>query len=761
MTKSYLQPLLGCSLTALTALLASHGAYAQSAPTKPSDQIQEVVITAQKKTENLQRASIAVDVLKPGDIAKQGIKNAVDLQQLLPAVKFIAGSVMTVEIRGLGTSDLNTGVDSAVAYSQDGIYLSHPSALAPVLFDLQRVEAVLGPQGTLYGRNSNGGVINFISNDPVDKYAGMASVGFGNYGAVNSEAMINIPLTDELALRVAEGSEKHNPYTSDGYNNVDSVAGRMKLLYTPNSDLKALLTVDASQRISTGQGYGAICPPNTQDGACAGVPYTPWSGLLPAAQGEFNHDFIFGASGKLDYNFGWAQLTSLTGFKTYHFSANVEAPWYGGVSSFAFLQHEGDKFFTQEIRLASEPDSKISWVGGIYYSDENETGNQQTFYDATILQAALGVPTGYYQAYPVTAYNDQSEAVFGAATVPLLDGLRFRGGLRYTHETKTSAGDILTGVVNGTPGEMCGALGPCATAAPTGFSESQSRVTWNVGLDYDITPKNLAYVTASTGFKSGGINNLPALAGNYSSYAPETILAEEIGTKNRFFDDRLQINADVFHYSYNGYQVVEFWQPNGNPAAGPVAPAGLAGATLFPTINAKTATFEGGELNMLARLTPVDTLGFNVNLLADNFNNFIVALPYTTAVNFSGAQVANAPKATYSMNYEHTFMMPNGDSLNIGANSDVVMSHRTDGTYNNSAHVATLYYQPTYHETGVNVNYETAESGWTVSAYIRNIENVAVVNSVGSGYPALANIAQVNVQLDQPRTFGFNVKKVF
>ncbi len=742
MTRSYFKPLLGCSLPALLAVLASHGAHAQSAPGKQSMQIQEIVITAEKKSENLQKAAISVDALRPSDIAKAGIKNAVDLQQLLPAVKFVTADEMTVSIRGLGTTDDNAGVDSAVAYSQDGIYLDHPEAMTPVLFDLARVEAVLGPQGTLYGRNSNAGAINFVTNNPVFKYAGEASIGIGNYGEVDSDAMINIPLSDELALRIAEGSQRHNAYDSAGTNSADNIAGRAKLLYKPNNDFSFLLDVDVSQqKVARGVAYDASCAPHNGLPGCAGTPYVPWSGLSPTPLSGHNSDYVFGVNGTLNYNMGWANLISLTGYKQYQFSSDSPAPWTGGVDSFDYLRQEVDRNITQEVRISNETGSRIQWVGGVYFSHEDQPGiTHFNYWQNTILQFLSLAPNNYYEALGTTKEASDSQAVFADVTVPLIEGLNFNGGLRYTHETKTFAGFVGGGVWG------------VATFpnVPTANTETQSRVTWKAKLSYDITPQNMVYAQSSTGFKSGGVNNLPAAATGLLTYAPETILAYEIGSKNRFFDGRLQVNADAFHYDYHGYQTYLFYQPNSGP---------LVGSTLFPTVNSQTATFEGGELDVRARVTAVDTLGFNLQLLHDVFDKYIISLPNEGAApltplvtNNSNTSVFLAPKATYSMSYEHDFIMPNEDILAVGADSTVVMSHLAQGIY---------YQQPTYHKTGAHISYETAESGWTVTAYIRNIENVAVINSIAGGFPVMSNIGENNVYIDPPRTFGFNVKKVF
>ncbi len=726
-----------------TLLFDAVPALSQPAATAPQAQqgetLEEVVVTAQKRSENLQSASVAVDALKSEDIAQQGITNAIDLQDVLPAVKFIAADEMTVQIRGLGTVNDNPGVDSAVAYSQDGIFLSHPEALTPVLFDLQRVEAVLGPQGTLYGRNSNGGAINFISNDPAFEFGGHASVGFGNYSAINSDAALNIPVSDVLAFRIAAGTEKHNPYDDDGSNDVDAQAVRIKLLYKPGNYLRILLTVDGAERRSVGANYGAICPPNNIAPGCVGVPYVPYSGLGPPSPSAHNDDTIFGTSLDVQYDLGWGNLISLTGYKHYTFSGDTSPPWYGGVDHFDYIHDERDRSITQELRIASEPASRIAWVAGAYYSNETQPATIQFNYLDTILQG-FGLPPGYFQKLTTVSSRYQSEAVFGDITVPLFEGVRFRGGLRYTHENKDSTGVVEAGVL-GIPGFP---FGPPETNIA---NETIGRLTWKAGLDYDVTPKNLLYVTVSTGFKSGGVNNLPAAAG-LSTYAPETIKAYEAGSKNRFFEDRLQVNAALFYYDYKNYQTFVFYTPTGGP---------FAGATLFPTVNSQTATFKGGELDAIWKVTQADTLGFDVNWLHDRYDEFVVALPFSPVFDLSGTDVPLTPRSTYGVNYSHVFTIANGDTLSFAANSWLVMSHLVSGNYGSNY----TYTQPKYHKTGVNLTYRTASSGWSVTAFVRNIENKATINTISGGYPVLPNLNYTNVMLDPPRTFGLRIGKEF
>ena len=242
---------------------------------------QEIVVTAAQKSGLAEIG--AVDVVTSTELANSGVKNVVDLQDIIPAVRFVAADQMTVLIRGLGTVNDNPGVSSAVGYSQDGVYLTHPPAVTPVLLDLERVEVLLGPQGTLYGRNTNAGVINFISRDPtLDRVSGFVKVGVGNYSAINSEAAINLPINSEWAVRLSAGSEKHDGYSDDGTNDLNAWSARAKLLFAPSSDFSAKLTLEGGRRNSLGQGYSGMCPPGNVDSFCASVPWKPYGGFSAA-----------------------------------------------------------------------------------------------------------------------------------------------------------------------------------------------------------------------------------------------------------------------------------------------------------------------------------------------------------------------------------------------------------------------------------------------------------------------------------------------
>jgi len=731
-----------CSLLLLAPALVAY-----AADSEETGALEEIVVTAQKKTEDLQKASLAVDVVSGEQLAISGVKNAVDLQDLVPSVRFIAADQMTVQIRGLGTVNDNPGVSSAVGYAQDGVYLAHPPALTPVLIDLQRVEVLLGPQGTLYGRNTTAGVINFISRDPsLDGVSGYARIGGGNYSAINSEGAINLPLGNDFAMRLSAGNEKHAGYADDGTNDVRSWTARGKLLYSPNSDFSAKLTLEGGDRDSRGQIYSGKCPPGNSDPFCAGVPWRPYAGWSPPPQGLQNDDKIYAATLDIDAKLPFANLTSITAFRGYDLNAKV-APGADPATdtpTFLYTHPDHSRSFTQEVRLANTTDSGISWVSGVYYSHESEPSYVRFDYFNTILQNPAFVnppaPPNFYQQFSEPSLVDRSVAVFGDATLPIVDRFRLRAGVRYTNEKKDFTGTIDSG-----------ATGLFAAPQTTNSgSETDSRFTWKAGADFDITPESLLYVTVSTGFKSGGVNNLPTNTG-ITTYAPEKITAYEIGSKNRFFDNRVQANLSVFRYDYKNYQTFEFYSPTGGP---------YVGATFFPTLNSQTATFEGGELTTQFAITSTDRVGLEVDYLDNKYDTFNVSLPFSAAVDLSGTAVPLSPRFTSALSYQHIFKLGNAGDVTTGVDGHYSGRYVASGNQGSTTGDA-LYVQSSYAKLNANVSWHSASGGWTVSAFARNITQRATVNTVSGGYPVAYNLLLINAMVDPPRTLGASIQKDF
>ncbi|HEX7820696.1 MAG TPA: TonB-dependent receptor [Sphingobium sp.] len=569
--------------------------------------------------------------------------------------------------------------------------------------------------------------------------------GTGNYGAFNSEAALNLPLSDSIALRVAGGTERHDAYNDNGTNDVSAFAGRAKLLFEPGNRFRALITFDAASRQSRATSYDGTCPPDLRDvPSCAAVPFQPWSGLLPSQPIGHGDTTIWGASAELNYDFGWATLISLTGYKVTDWRNSTTAGWYGGVDNFDFIQNTKDKFFTQEIRLSSASKSSVNWVLGGYYSHLNQTALTQYNYVTNTF-----APNDFFQAFPLTGSTAKSTAIFGDLTLPLpwVEGFSLVGGLRYTHGTKDAQGLVQAGVISS------GALFP--GTLQTSGKTSLDRVTWKAGVKYQMSSDNLLFFTASSGFKSGGINVLPPEAGTLITYAPEFITAYEVGTKNSFFHNSLQVNLSLFRYDYRNYQAYVFWRP------GAGAPANIANGTFFPIVNSQTATFKGGEFSARWRPTRNDNLGVAVNILDNSFDSFVLNLPFPAPVDLSNTPVFLSPKSTVRVDYSHSFALANGDRITVGGDSTLVSSQIAQGNYVNGAGATVLYRTPKYHKTNASISYDASHIGLTVSAFIRNIEDKPVVNSVAAGFPIPENFAQVNYRLDAPRTFGLSVRKNF
>jgi len=667
--------------------------------------LEEIVVTAQKMEENLQDAAISVTPLGGEEIAASGIKDPIEMESLLPGVKFQVANTPVIVIRGVGTYNNQPGVDSAVAYTVDGTYLSHHPALPPVLFDVERVEAVRGPQGTLYGRNSNGGALNISTNRPVlGDFQASASGTFGNYEEIGSEVMVNVPIGDEMAFRGAFASDDHDAYFDDGSQGANNYAGRGRFLIQPSDDFDFTLTVDYAKKSHQGQG-SAYCPPNSAYAACQTVEWEPYDGYGGDQSRAHFRIHNFGIYGEMNYDTEWGTLTSLTNYRKY----KIDNTW---VWDFVEYRPDNDnKFFTQEIRFASPSDSSFDWVVGAFYSKER--------LDATEEYDFFGIPSLSF------AFNDgnmTSKAVFGQVTYPFNEQFRLTGGLRYTYEKKSMFGSATTFDVTGT----------IPTTVNTGSVQNKSKVTWKAGADYSLTDNSLLYATFGNGFKSGGVNQVPPGLGLSEVYDPETVMAYQVGSKNRFLDDRLQINGEAFYYDYEGYQ--QYSQE--------ADPTGVFPAVFFITVASQEATFYGLEAEASYLVSDAGTFNASFTWLEAEFDEFVVG-----SVNNSGNEVQGAPEFTVGAGYEHVFDLANGAQVRARVDTAWV-----DGHYvaNNNAPGS---FQDDYTRTGINISYTTPGRAWTVTGFVRNLEDEDVMASYADPISRGGDIGF----LEAPRTYGVTV----
>lgn len=693
----------GLSCTWALGVLAPVQGHAQTGAESQGASVEEIIITARKSSENLQRAAISVTAINMDTIERSGVKDPTDLQSRMPGVEFqTATSVPGVSIRGIGTYNLQSGVDAAVAYSIDDIYLARPQAFPPVLVDIAQVEVVRGPQGTLYGRNSNGGAISFRTNKPELGKLGAALTGtVGNYSTFGSEAMLNVPLGDKAAIRGAFGSNNRDGYYENGYGDANDWAARVRLLLQPADSFDFALTADRSRLRNAGATSDA-CPPRSSYAICQTTPFRPWTGLDGRDPTDFVHIDIWSIYGEANLTLNDVTVTSLTSYR--HTDWLTKRTDFQFDSQAGFIQGLVSKLFTQELRIASSDSSALRWLVGGYYSHESGPGRMS-------LEAG---GADYFISNP--ELEMESKALFGQVTYSVTDSLRLTGGIRYTMEEKSATGPV-----------------EVILAASQTFlidhRTSLDKVTWKAGFEYDVAPDSLLYGSVSTGFKSGGVNQVPNHPAFSPVYEPETITAYQIGSKNRFFSNSLQINAEFFYYDYRNFQTLQI----------AVDPSGEVPGFFAETANSQKATLYGGEIEAILALSRVDTLTASLTLLHNKFDRFLVG-----GTDLSGKHLQAAPPYAVAVSYQHIFELGNGGEIILGADSQLVGAHYMDNSNISGS------YQTTYTRSGASLTYQDRNRNWTVSLFIRNIEDRAVIATYAPSFIGPGDTAT----LYPPRVFG-------
>ncbi|MFT4249046.1 MAG: TonB-dependent receptor [Pseudomonas sp.] len=686
------------ALSAAQDASATSGGQSDTDTAKPATTrtLDQVTVTAERRVQDVQKTPVAVSSVEGEQIHERGLKDIGDVLSQSPAVQVQNSSKgAAVFIRGVGsTGDAQEGGDPAVNLSIDGVYQQQAAVALANTLDLERVEVLRGPQGTLYGRNANAGSINVITRDPVlGEFSGSSLVDVGNYNSVRTETAINLPVSDVLAARVAYGTSKHDGYLSNGASADDSTAARLKLLYQPNEDLKVRFTVDHSRQ--TGTPVATVELPLSHS--------DPWHSDLTAGVQDVKLTRVYA---QLDYNLGFATLSVLPAYSYTHQYSDSLLLEAGGASAVDVTERAR----SGEVRLVSN-DSPVQWVTGLYYynSDNyinpnpkitiNATHNEVTTFPSDVLEHSLS----------------KSYAAYGQATIPLSDRFRVIGGARYTRDWKGF--DLLSETAS-------------YVFEPEGrYTHAWNSGTFRAGAEYDLAEHSFLYGTISNGVKSGGLN-----VSDLSTYEPEKITSYEIGSKNRFLDNRLQVNASLFYYDYSNYQ-----------ARLPYPDSTASGGFSQKIQNAKSAYLSGAELEVDIAPTTRDRIDLSVAYLHARFGTFT----YTDSsgyVDRSGTTPPNAPTWSGLASYSHYWDMASGASLQ--ARLDLRFSSHYDSTIDEGLDDI----QPAFTRSDASLIWTSSSGRWGWRVYVRNIENKA---------QRLFTIAPSSslsvVEVSDPRTFGTSV----
>lgn len=688
---------------AIMAVMAGGGAHAQTSGA-PGVQLEEIIVTAERREANLQKTAASVAAISGADVSAQGLNTIDDVLKTVPNV-IVQGQHkgFTPAIRGLG-SDLPPGTgEGSVAVNADGVYNIRAESGQAGYYDVARVEVLRGPQGTLYGRNATAGVVNVVSNDPVlDRYDGAATLEVGNYDLLRGEGVVNLPLTETTAVRAAFTSINRSGYLSNGQNDNVVQALRLKILHRPNDRLSVLAGMETLKL--GGKGNSGVLAWANGD-----TPSDPWStpatlltgdGKLTDTAKSGNDYRAYKVWSQITWDAGFGVLTVLPAF------SKTEASAYGCFDNNCTLSSNDPKNLEQisgEIRLASQPSSPVQWVVGLYHYNNNMTNVADSINPTVQLQTSV--------------YHADSEAVFGQVVVPLSRALRFTAGARQTQDWKKT-------LVYTTPsgGAMTLARG----------AHTWRHFDWKLGLDYDLAPQSLLYATLSTGYRPGGFNTY--LTGtSAATFDPETVTAFELGSKTRLLDDRLQVNGAVYYYDYKNYQAFDFYVAL-PPAAPPYGPQ-------FLFYNTAISNY-GAELETKALLSDRDTLNLSVAYLHATFTDDLQLhvggfLPQNLT-SLKGNPIPHSPEWTLNAGLQHVFDLPGGARLTARADARYVTGQYVGPSEEPKA------WQPAYVVGDLSATYAAGGGDWSLTAYLKNLSNEAIKVNYINDYALVA----------APRTFG-------
>ena len=693
--------------------------------------LEEIVVTAQKRAEKIQDVPLSITAVTSEDLKKAGVTTNLDLTQLVPGLKMdrIAGFTNPA-IRGVTTSIDEPGADPNVATYIDGIYQSNPAAGTFDLPDVQRIDVLKGPQGTLFGRNATGGAIQIFTLDPSNEFTGHLGFSYASFNDQTLKAYLAGPIIEGKVFASISGFEE----TADSYyknigppmnlNGISSRTVRAKIIVLPTDDLKLTFIGfggrhgDASAVLGNplnGTSVAQLIPGSV-------IPTRPYdvAGNF-APQEVVNGD---GASFKAEYNSGLGAITLTSSYN--HVNTHLVVPTAdayvpGGFDQYYFAQSPADTYQV-ELDLASVKYGPFSYVAGMnYYNDS------QSYAPLEVTFGNQGVATIY------TKQTSHAISAFGEATYEFTDDLSAILGARYSLETRTVYGNLYLAGLTG-------------TSPPNGWVQDGQKTfvstTPRFSLRDKITSNTNIYFTYSEGFKSGLFDAasvpLAGTTGTPALVKPEKLKAYEIGIKSeptRWFN----FDAAIFRYKYSDQQLASYHVVNGLP--------------LGTIQNAASSSIYGADLEGNLKPVPEFTIHAGISLLHakyDSFPNASVNLPApgnAGNINFpadaTGNTLERAPKwtATFSGTYAKDYAIGNVSLTGNVYHSDKIYYDFAD-----------FYYQKEYTDVGFIAAIEPAAMpGFTLSAYGKNLTNNAVI--LGAFIQSNASA----VSWAPPRTFGFNI----
>lgn len=736
----------------LTICAASTPALAQS-----NFSIEEVTVTAQRKSQSLQEVPIAITAFSAETIEKSRIDGLDDIASRTPG--FTIGqqgpTAPELTIRGIGSTDREAGSDRSVVVFVDEVYVGRAGASTFDLFDLERIEVLRGPQGTLYGKNVVGGAVNLITAKPTNDTRGKFKTTVGNHGLFELQGLYNTALSDSVYGKVSASIKKRDGYFDNiqvGRNNSDapeSQSIRGQVLFQPSDTLSLLVSAEYSHDEVSGIS-NKITQGETSDAdfaaALAPFNFTPNDDLYSGSNnifGGLDRD-IYALSARLNWSIDLGDLTYISAFRSNEFTlsrdiaglgiSNALTPQQRGFESSAFNDEEYEAI-SQELRLASstDNDSPLSWVTGLYYLAEETNRDQVRQRKAN---TAFSRPL-FDQNAETTSWG-----VFAEFTYDISETVSVTAGSRYTSDKKefdlavsntyspAEQAAILAAV------DRAPSLSPASTEFSTSANETWSASTPKLVVDWQVTEDILLFATASKGFKSGGFVGLGAnelLA--TTSFSPEFAYNYEIGTKSQFMDDRLQLNLSFFQVDFEDLQLRDrvLLIPGDETSA------------IVTIANAAEAEIKGVDLEFV--FLPIENLKLSGSY--SYLDTEITVISEGSNLKL-GSRLPRAPERSWVLTADYNIEMNQG---NINIRGD----YRYTGDQFFDLNEQTAGHEQDYGLFDARVAYESDAGGWELSLWAKNLGDKEYRNHVQSIRSGRAGLSKIGA----PRTFGLSYIKHF
>ncbi len=736
--------------------------------------IEEIVVTAEKRESSVQDTPIAITAFSEDQIVRDRLFDLPSISLKTPNLVFaeVAG-FSRITLRGVGT-DVPNLAEAAVATHIDNVYQGQTFTQLTPLFDLERIEVLRGPQGTLYGRNATGGSINLITKLPNQTPEFNAAITLEDFQRTKYEVGGNLPLSDTTAVRASltydDQSEgyRDNIVTGQDSDEAENLSARASFLWDASNSVQVVLRGDFLEAERTGPEFENISfppndlgvTPNNPDGLL-NIPNPAFGGLtlgqvfgldvadrvteVPSDPDDLTvttndpllrEKELWGTSATVTWDINESvSLKSITAYRDAEFGTLQDSD-ASPTTSIDIFSHTTSEQFTQEFNLSGLTDN-LQWIVGYFYLQEDanfvadvEFTDQQTLFEALFGLGSIGMPlppgslaapmlNGTISAAPFVQFRTDQEttsnAVFAQGTYDLNEQWSLTAGMRWTEDERDVDRTLSSNVA-----------APCFNNRE---EESWTETTGTVGVDYKPSNDSLYYGRISTGFKSGGFNVTECTG----SFNPETITAFEIGAKNEFFDNRLQVNAAVFFYELEDIQITRF--------------IGTTGVVE----NAASADLFGVEFEYIALLGNNFRIDGSVSYLNSEYGNTLFGNALLTTVppvNVGGNDAVRSPEWSATLGLEYSWDLAGGD-LNLRGDVNWKDNYFFD------VHNATLpgqeaLEQDAYAIVNLRLGWTSEDAAWQVQAFVENLTD----EIYSEGAQAAGSSGSVLASFSRPRTFG-------